>query len=242
MSTKYKLIAVITVVLVVSCGIAFSFAANKTADTERAPENVDKVAGVKSSSIAMIMDSYEQILGDLDYSIQEVSSGYRIHYLSMKKTVSVGSNDINDLMAAPDEKDYLYRLYQDGKPTILLVVTDSDDGPVLKGAGGLAGCYAETRALLGTFVSDSEIRIYNYSWANYIMVAKIGGTEYVLPFDEGPHIIEKYKGINDYRELPTLNEFLDAYRAECIKFDEACRADAAAGGSGILYGDIIVWP
>ena len=224
-----KIILVLCVVIAVSFGVSIVLA--DTPYPQMAPETVDSAAdNLPSVADNIIRSTFKDMPDSITSTDLMRSNGYQINYISLEKLLSNSSRSVSRLLEDREEADYLYYLYSDDSPLILVTMTYDGSAAAMK--------------LMMNFTTADKISIYRYTpmWGDYVLSASINGTTYVLPFDGGQHILEEYSSVTDYRQLPTLNEFIDLLREMYKERKEASEKDIQSGGSGILYGDLLCRP
>jgi hypothetical protein len=237
---KKGIIAIVAILLCAT--VAFGI----TLPTEQAGSKIDKAMGNLPAVVDnLLSDGYSELLEGKRTTELTHSEGYRVHSLSADKISQMGEN-ASSLDALQDEQgttEWLYYLRAERTPVILVTMAEDGERITMKNAGGFAGCYAESRALLNSFAKNDKIRIFNYWYGQYVMTVEIKGQRFALPFDASRHLLKEYEGITDYRELPTEEEFLDALRNEYIWWEEQHQKYIEEHGEdAVLLGSFIVRP
>ena len=234
---------IVALVIVLAVSAVFIVSADSP-ESQTAPDFVNEYAEANYKYLFRnILWHYQEGLGGFNSEDLKVSDGYKINFIDYNKVMGSNTYNIDSMLEDKDAEEYLYYIYTDECPVAVMTVmqkgTECSDDCI----GGWAGGYIESRELLLKCAKEDDIKLYNYYMDNeYVLVAKIGGQYYALPFGVSQHIAEEYKDITDYRQLPTLKEFLDEYRWWGNYFEQEKQKDIEAGGDGILFGSFIVRP
>ncbi len=232
-----KAVSILLAISLVIIGVVAASA--QTPIPQTAPKTVDEATLVLPNTVKNLIDAnYKGLVMDKDISDLQRSTGYRINYISLEKLLDSGRNSLSAILEENKEVDYLYYLSDDSKPLILFTMTDDGSSIYMKSAGGFAGSFAESVSLVKKLYKDAEIMICRYApmWGDYVIVFKADGESYVLPFDSGKDVLSEYCSVTDYRQLPTLDIFLEKLSAMYTERKVASERDKASGGSGIIYG------
>ena len=220
------------------------FAQNTT--TEKANEEIDKAMTQLPDSVwIMLNEYYSEIMEEAKEQEITHSEGYRVHVLSPEKVTGLDLTveSLDDLVDKDSVSYWLYYLKKDERSLVLVTMAQGEQRAYMEKAGGLAGCYVETRALLNSFVSDERIRIYEFGFGQYVMVAEINGQRYAVPFDRSKHILKEYADVTNYEQLPTEKEFLEAMIAENEAIAEMHRKYIEEHGKdATIYGSYQIRP
>lgn len=238
--------SLVLVIVLISTALCATLVFAIPAPTEKAGKDIDKVVKSLPNGVGMMLDdSYGTAFPGVSFADLVPSDGYRVYTLDPEKIVAADEKTerIDSLICETAEKEYLYYLKAETVPVILVAMMEENGRVSMKEAGGFAGCYAETRALLNQFTKESEIRIYNYWFGQYVLTAEIEGKRYAVPFDASQHLLKEYQGITDYHQLPTEKEFLEAMIAENERVKEEHRKYVEKyGEDAILFGSYQVLP
>ncbi len=243
MSKMIKRTLIVALVIVLAVSAVFIVSADSP-ESQTAPDFVNEYAeAYYRHMFEHILWHYQEGLGGFNSEDLKVSDGYKMNFIDYNNVMSSNSYNIDSMLEDRNTEEYLYYVYTDSLSVATMSVIVNKDTCTSGFAGGWAGGFTESKELLLKFVKEEDIKLYNYYMdIEYVLVAKIRGQYYALPFGLSQHIAEEYKDITDYRQLPTLKEFLDEYRWWGNYFEQEKQKDIEAGGDGILFGSFIVRP
>lgn len=213
-----KSLKLLLVILVVMSSFGVVFASNR--DNNEVPENITNIVNEHLDLAVSVVDrSYAFLIkteGKHEYSFNEGQMMRRVN--TNKVYENPDNNDLGSLLY--DDISYLFCLECDDTPLIYSIVANN----VVVQTGGVAQSYKAAEEVFKRVTKreneDVHFNVYILEpFRLFLMVCRIGENDYCIPFDRmafdnnmTDSVTEAYLKVNDYRELPTVKEYLDACR------------------------------